>query len=188
MNNDRTLSGAIVLVKGTSWISRQIIFHMKIYAKLKHKKPLPFSHGEVLLWNEVERNLNGLHLEAKTLYTIGARESGAEISKASEYYHGEYLILKPVKPLTVYEEQSGWTFWTYVDKTKYQYSNFISWIQYIKTFGLIWIGRKGAQTNYCFELCSRFVRFWNRWPSNKSNDQVSSYDLYDLKDYKPQTN
>jgi len=188
MTNDRTLSGSIVLVKGESWISKQIIMHLVIWAKIKGKKPLPYSHGENLLWNEVERDLNGLKLRAKTLYTIGARESGPEISQAMSYYAGKtYLILKPKKPLTAFEEQAGWTFWTYVDKTKYQYSNLLSWLQYIKTFGLIWFGRKGAETVYCFELCARFADTFHRW-TGKSMDKVSSYDLYELKDYKPLNN
>jgi hypothetical protein len=172
MNNDKNLSGSIVLVKGTSWISKQIIMHNRFIAWIEKHKPLAYSHAEFLLWK------NGV------LWTIGAREKGVEMSRATDYYQGvEYLILKPVVPLTSMEEYSLSNFYDFMDKSRYQFVNLMSWINYIHTFGKVWLSTKGTNRVYCYELAARFSAYVYRW-SGSSLDRVSIYDLYNNTNYK----
>jgi hypothetical protein len=170
MTNDPKLSGSIVLIDGGTFLSKQIIMHNKFIAKIEKHKALPFSHAEILLWHE------------GTLWTIGARESGAEISKAVDYYKGQpIMILKPVKPLTAMEEYSLWNFWQFMDKSKYRFSNLVSWIQYIKSFGKVWLSI-GKDRNYCYGLAAKFAAYVYRWSGNL--DRVSIYDLWENPNYK----
>lgn len=193
--NDSTLSGCIVLEKGTSWLARQIILHNRWIARYESKKhkqiilPLPYSHGEFLIWNEVERdyktNEKTYHLEARTLYTFGSREKGADLSRVIDYYNdgNEVKILAPKVKLTPMDEYDIWNFFSFMDKSKYQWTNFLSWIGYIKTFGKLWIGNHGKTTTYCYELAARAANFIHRWKGDL--DEVSVYDLYYNSFYKP---
>jgi hypothetical protein len=172
MENDKELNGSVVLVRGTSFLAKQIIFHMGILAKLKRRQTLKYSHAEFLLWNEDE----------KQLYTVGARESGTEITPVKDFYHGqEVLILKPKCPISKTDSLKLWSYFHKVDPSKYQTGNFLAWILYIKS--KIWISKKGDKRNYCYELAARFANEVGRWPKSKSLDQVSVYDLYDNEYY-----
>lgn len=169
MENDKNLNGCIVLVKGKTFMAKQIILHMKLLAIRNKKKPLPWSHAEFLLW------------KAGELYTIGAREKGTEISKASEYYKGkEYIILHPLIKLTATETALLWKYFYSVDESKYQYGTFAAWITLLKLG--IWFGKKGDLKVYCYELAARFANEVNRW-TGPSLDMVSIYDLTENKHY-----
>lgn len=165
--NDPRYSGCIVLEQGTGFLSKQIILHMKLWAKMKKKEPLPFSHAEFLIYYEGH------------LHTAGAREKGLEISRVEDYYtHGHnLLVLFPVIPLNYRENDYMRIFLWSIDDHKYQYTNFLSWIHYIKTFGRQWIGERGDKNLYCYELAARCANRMNRWPKGKSLDIVSIYDL-----------
>jgi hypothetical protein len=170
--NQQNLSGCIVLVRGDSFISKQIIMHNKFIAKLEGHQPLSYSHSEFLLWHD------GI------LWTIGARESGAEISKATDYYKNQpIMILRPKIPLTALDEYGLWQCWQFLDKSKYRFSNLVSWIQYIHTFGKVWLSI-GKDRNYCYGLSAKFASFCYRWPSDKSLDRVSLFDLHENPNYK----
>jgi hypothetical protein len=171
MKNDPKLSGCIVLIDGGTFLSKQIIMHNRFIAKIEGHQPLPYSHAEILLWHD------------GTLWTIGARESGAEISKAVDYYKNQpIMILKPTRILTAMEEYGLWQFWTYIDKSKYRFSNLVSWIQYVHTFGKVWLSI-GKDRNYCYQLAAKFANSMHRWPANKSLDRVSLFDLHENKNY-----
>lgn len=165
------LSGSIVLERGTSFLSKQIILHMKLYAKMTGRKPLPYSHAETLLWHY-----------AGVLYTSGERADGTELTRVSDYYHGQdILILKPKISLTQRENHELWRFYQTTDFAPYQKGNFLSWITYLKTGW--WLSSKGAKKNYCYELAARFSHTIGRWPEGKSLDMVSIYDLYENENY-----
>ena len=166
------LSGSIVLVKGTHFLSKQIMLHMEIYARMTGRKPLRYSHAETLIWNYTSNHL----------YTVGARESGTEGSSIEDYYKGqEILILKPKKRLTCGENIDLWAYFFEVDHSKYQTGNFLSWITWLKTG--IWLSKKGDNRVYCYELSARFANAIGRWPEGKSLDMVSIYDLYENENY-----
>ena len=170
--NDPTLSGSIVLVKGTHFLSKQIMMHMWMYAKMTGRKPLKFSHAETLIWS----------VASNCLYTVGARENGTDISLINEYYRGqEILILKPKVPLTPHENLKLFYYCQKVDKSKYQTGNFLSWITWLKTG--IWLSKKGDNLVYCYELSARFANAIGRWPEGKSLDMVSIFDLYENQNY-----
>lgn len=167
MKNDKSLSGCIVLERGTSFLAKQIILHMAVLAKQLKVPALKYSHAEFLLWKESEQQL----------YTIGARGKGTEISKVEDYYKDhEVLILKLKQPLEPGDEDKLWKYFAGVDPSKYQYGNFLAWILYIKT--RIWYVKKGDKRNYCYELAARFANEIGRWPKYKPIDRVSIYDLY----------
>ena len=170
--NDPTLSGSIVLVKGTHFLSKQIMMHMWILAKMTGRKPLYYSHAETLIWDH----------QYNQLLTVGARESGTECSLTDDYYQDqEILILKPKKLLTYGETCDLCAYYKQVDKSKYQTGNFLSWITYLKTG--IWLSKKGDNRVYCYELSARFSNAIGRWPEGKSLDMVSIYDLAENQNY-----
>lgn len=170
--NDKSLSGSIVLERGTSFLSKQIILHMAIYARQTGRKPLKFSHAECLVWNYSD----------STLYTIGARAKGTERTKVQDYYYGqEILILKPKKELTITENFQLRDYYLSVDASKYQYGNFIAWISFLKRGW--WLSKSGDRRVYCYELAARFANAIGRWPKGKGLDMVTSYDLYENMNY-----
>lgn len=174
MQNDKSLNGCIVLIKGKSFLAKQIIMHMKLLAVRNNKKLMPYSHAEFLLWDETY----------KTLFTIGARKDGAESTLVTEYYQHikekDMLILYPNKPLSKDETQRLWNYFQKTDTSKYQFGNFAAWITYLK-FGF-WLGRKGETRAYCYELAARFANEVSRW-NQKSLEMVSIYDLVENKYY-----
>ena len=170
--NNPSLSGSIVLVKGTHFLSKQIMMHMWILAKMTGRKPLYYSHAETLIWDH----------QYNQLLTVGARESGTECSLTDDYYQDqEILILKPKKLLTYGETCDLCAYYKQVDKSKYQTGNFLSWITFLKTG--IWLSKKGDNRVYCYELAARFSNAIGRWPEGKSLDMVSIYDLYENENY-----
>lgn len=170
--NGPSLSGSIVLVKGTHFLSKQIMMHMALYARMTGRKPLKFSHAETLIWSYTSSHL----------YTVGARESGTEISRIEDYYKDqEILILKPKKRLTYGENIDLLNYYHEVDWSKYQTGNFLSWITWLKTG--IWLSKKGDNRVYCYELAARFSNAVGRWPEGKSLDMVSIYDLAENQNY-----
>ena len=172
ITNDPSLSGSIVLVKGAHFLSKQIMMHMWILAKMTGRKPLYYSHAETLIWD----------YGYNKLATVGARESGTECSFADDYYQDkEIMILKPKKMLTYGENCDLWSYYKQVDKSKYQTGNFLSWITWLKTG--IWLSKKGDNRVYCYELAARFSNAIGRWPEGKSLDMVSIYDLYENENY-----
>ena len=174
--NNPALSGSIVLVKGTHFLSKQIMMHMYLYAKMTGRKPLKYSHAETLIWD----------YQYNQLLTVGARESGTECSLTDDYYQDqEILILKPKKLLTYGETCDLCAYYKQVDKSKYQTGNFLSWITYLKTG--IWLSKKGDNRVYCYELAARFSNAIGRWPEGKSLDMVSIYDLYENENYEIHT-
>ena len=174
--NNPALSGSIVLVKGTHFLSKQIMMHMYLYAKMTGRKPLKYSHAETLIWD----------YQYNQLLTVGARESGTECSLTDDYYQDqEILILKPKKLLTYGETCDLCAYYKQVDKSKYQTGNFLSWITYLKTG--IWLSKKGDNRVYCYELAARFSNAIGRWPEGKSLDMVSIYDLYENENYETYT-
>ena len=174
--NDPALSGSIVLVKGTHFLSKQIMMHMWILAKMTGRKPLYYSHAETLIWD----------YQYNQLLTVGARESGTECSLADDYYQEqEILILKPKKRLTYGENRDLWKYYKNIDKSKYQTGNFLFWITFLKTG--IWLSRNGDNRVYCYELAARFADVTGRWPKGKSLDMVSIYDLYENENYETYT-
>ena len=170
--NNPALSGSIVLVKGTHFLSKQIMMHMWILAKMTGRKPLYYSHAETLIWDH----------QYNQLLTVGARESGTECSLTDDYYQDqEILILKPKKLLTYGENCDLCAYYKQVDKSKYQTGNFLSWITSLNTG--IWLSKKGDNRVYCYELAARFSNAIGRWPEGKSKDMVSIYDLYENQNY-----
>lgn len=166
--NDKSLSGSTVLVRGTHFLSKQIILHMKLYALMTGRKPLPYSHAETLIWDPV----------ACQMYTCGARAGGTEISRASDYYTGQGILIK--KPKVELSDKETWKLWEFamkVKESKYQKGNFLAWITYLKTGWFL--SKKGNQKLYCYELAARFSDFIGRWPEGKSLDMVSVYDLFE---------
>jgi len=174
--NDPALSGSIVLVKGTHFLSKQIMMHMALYARMTGRKPLRYSHAETLWYNDM----------GGKLFTIGAREDGTESSWVGSYYKDkEILILKPKIPLTPEENFKLFDYYLKVDRSKYQTGNFLSWITWLKTG--IWLSRKGDNRVYCYELAARFSNAIGRWPEGKSKDMVSIFDLYENENYETYT-
>lgn len=167
VENSKKLNGSIVLVRGTDFLARQIILHMKILAKEMKVPPLKYSHAEMLLWDDMEQQL----------YTIGARASGAEKSKVQDYYKDkEVLILSPIEPLSDADTLLGWLYWEETKDSKYQNGNFLAWILYIKT--KLWVSKRGDEKIYCYEYAARYTDRFERWPRGQSLDRVSLYNLY----------
>lgn len=173
--NNPDLNGSIVLERGTTFIAKQIMLHMKLYAKQTNRKFLPYSHAETLIYHK------------GVMYTVGARSTGTEISIANEYYRDveEYLILVPVTPLSSFEGGTLYDTWLKLDIAKYHYGSFLSWITYLKIGW--WISNKKAIRNNCYKLAAKFSNAINRWPRGKSVDMVSIYDHYENMNYKPLT-
>ena len=180
---NRELAGSIVLVEGDSWLSRRIIDHMKLYARLTGRKYyLPYSHAETLIWFDGE------------LCTTGARPHGAEILPFDEYYRGKrYRILRPYTELDEWEstqltEQA--VTWAAKYHRPYQFFNFIAWIHNIKMNAFkqqsrAWIGPDSDRKMYCYEMAARLADVTGRWPKGKSLEVVSVYDLFENNNYVP---
>ena len=177
--NFKELSGFQVYEQGEKFLSKQIIKHMKEYARQKGCDYLPYSHAETLIWDE----------RLQHLFTIGARAEGVEITPVEEYYtHGHNLMLmEPVRPFDYIDNRIAMAYARSIDDHKYQKSNFISWINEIKSFGLIKSYRPGDITVYCYELDARVSRIVERWPQGKEwdiNKGISIYHLRDNPNYK----
>lgn len=164
---------------------------MEKYAKERGLEPLPYSHMEELIWNEYRRVIriyDGkkksklIELEPLTLYTIGARKSGPEISKVSDYYgEHEIKIMQPVTPLTEAENAILWEEFKKLDPTKYQYGKLIDWLLYNK-WG--WqLAKEGPGKNICYELGARFSNAIGRW-QGKDIDYATPYDFIVNKNYR----
>lgn len=174
--NKRELAGSIVLVRNQkrNFLQKQIIFHMKIYARMTNRKALPFHHAETLVWSD----------NARMMYTAGARAHGVEYNLANHYYTDkDFLILVPGDSLTDGENHEIWNFIHFHRDSKYQTMNFLSWITYLKTG--FWFSKKGNQRMYCYEMAADIADKNNRWPHDKSTEMVSVYDLYENAFYYP---
>jgi hypothetical protein len=173
-DEQKLLVGAIVLTEGESFISDAIVEHLRIYAHQEHMSyTLPYSHGEILIsWNG-------------ELYTMGAREHGAEMTLASEYYkgkEGKYVVLPCVVPLTDKEIAKLEAYANdvcYVHKRKYQYQNLFAFIEWIKWYRKKNIFQLGDKKVYCFELVARCLYLVRRWRG--SLNIVTSYHLWESK-------
>lgn len=170
--NDKSLAGSIVLERGTTFLAKQIVMHMFIYAIQRFRKPLKYSHAETLLWDE----------ENQILVTSGARQHNSRAIKLEDYYNdgNDIMILKPIIELSDREIRKQWEYYNIIKDNKYQVSNFISWLFYIRT--LIWIGEMGDKRTYCYELAARYANIVGRY--NGDLDKVTSYNLYDNSSYK----
>lgn len=175
---NRELVGSIVLVKGDTFLSKAIIAHMKLYGKTKKKGyDLEYSHAEFIYEDE-----NGV------LMTCGARDGGDKVSTVEDYYsvHDNYMILMPVIRLTdeeVVKLREYVKDVTVTNKRKYQWTNFLSWIHYIKTFGKWWIGKFDDRSHYCYELAARAAKLLKM--CNWNPNITSIYHLYENPYYKP---
>ena len=165
--NIKELNGARVLERGTSFIAKQIIMHMVIYAFIKRIKPLKDSHGETLVWKEAHQQL----------YTIGARQNNNHAIPVQVYYtKGHKLrVLVPRVPLTEQQTNAIWEYYETIKDNPYQFGNFAAWITYLKSG--IWLGRQGDQRNYCFELVAKISKLVGYWLRGKDTDRVSIYDI-----------
>ena len=209
--NEKRLSGSIVLERGTSFLARQIIYHMKILAVLTGRKPAEYSHAEFLIWNEYEKFVDltdnkgrkkQFRLERKTLYTVGARSKGIEISEVSDYYtHNEIKVRVPKKLLTFEENWYLMQHFLLHDPAKYQYGNFAVWITDLKIqpwllilkpekrkklLEKIWLGTRKDKRFYCYRFVADMIKSIDRWTGD--DDRVSIYDLLEVggyEDYEP---
>lgn len=164
--NEKSLSGSMVLVQGTHFLSKQIILHMGIRAMQLHRDNIKYSHAETLIWSEAK----------KTLFTVGARAEGMAISRAVDYYGSEnILIRKPTRIITPNDNLKLWGYWSTIKNHRYQKANFISWIHYLKTGQ--WLGKDSDEKLYCNEAAARFSNVLSLWPKGKSMEVVSIFDL-----------
>ena len=170
--NYKELSGFQVFEEGEAFLSRRIMEHMKEYARQNGYEYLPYSHAETLLWDE----------KLRQLFTVGAREKGVEITPVEQYYtHGHNLMLmEPVRPFDYIDNRIAMAYARSIEDHKYQKLNFISWVNEIKSFGLIKLYRKGDITVYCYELNGRISKIVERWPDGKQWNLDKGVIIYHL--------
>lgn len=193
IKNDKKLNGCYVLERGTTTIAKSIIKHNNLYAKILGKEPTIFSHAEFLLWSDKDQiiTIRGkeILLLANTLYTIGARGEGTNITRAVDYYqHHEIQVFEPLVPLSKKETEDCWLYFYMIKDNKYQYGSLLAWIHLIKvtaievSFGVKklpgkWIAKQGDKRNVCYELCARFCRIAERISPEVDLDYASIFDL-----------
>lgn len=156
--NDKTLSGSAVAICSKGFIPWAIRYNTRWIALWEGDHWEPYSHVEILRWDE----------DTQTLMTFGARGKGTEESVAAEYYPSPHIknirIQSPNVPLTRDDNYLLKGFYIQEDPKKYQYANFLWFILDVHLFGKLPEKVFATKlTNYCYKLGARAIDYLGRW-------------------------
>lgn len=165
------INGDIVLIRNSHFLARAIHFFMTIWYRVIGK----MNKG---IYNHADIYIDG--------YSVGSRKHGIGELVAKSYYdkNNKYLVLTPVKPYNKAELERGRTYIDSVLGNRYEYFNFISWIVYIFSFGLIKLSKKTDKRAECFEFVARFSNACRKGMFNNDVEYTSENDILSNTNFK----